>query len=62
MIFLLWVYTSQDLVQNQQDFARSHNRTTLTFRGSGTILVPPSQPPFNFSTPLFISLCNTNLQ
>ena len=35
MTFLVWVYTSQDFAQTQQNFARSHDRETVTFRNSG---------------------------
>ena len=35
MNFLVWVYTSQDFAQTQQNFARSHDRMTVTFRNSG---------------------------
>ena len=34
MIFLAWVYTSQDVAQTQQNFARSHDHETVTFRNS----------------------------
>ena len=34
MSFLVWVYTSQDFAQTQQNFARSHDRVTVTFRNS----------------------------
>ena len=34
MTFLVWVYTSQDFAQTQQNFARSHDRVTVTFRNS----------------------------
>ena len=36
MSFLVWVYTSQDFAQTQQNFARSHDRVTVTFRNSAT--------------------------
>ena len=35
MTFLIWVYGSPDLVQNQQEFAQSHNCMTARFRSSG---------------------------
>ena len=35
MHFLIWVYTSQDFAQTQQDFVQSHDCTTTTFRSSG---------------------------
>ena len=34
MSFLVWVYKSQDFAQTQQNFARSHDRVTVTFRNS----------------------------
>ena len=34
MSFLVWVYTSQDFAQTQQNFARLHDRVTVTFRNS----------------------------
>ena len=34
MSFLVWVYTSQDFAQTQQNFARSHDRVIVTFRNS----------------------------
>ena len=34
MSFLVWVYTSQDFAQTQENFARSHDRVTVTFRNS----------------------------
>ena len=35
MRFLVWVYTSQDFAQTQQNFARLHNPVTVTLRNSG---------------------------
>ena len=35
MSFLVWVYKSQDFAQTQHNFARSHDRVTVTFRNSG---------------------------
>ena len=40
MSFLVWVYTSQDFAQTQQNFARSHDRVTVTFRNSARHLAP----------------------
>ena len=34
--FLVWVYTSQDFAQNQQNFAPPHNGETVIFRNSGS--------------------------
>ena len=34
MIFLVWVYTSQDFAQTQLNFAPSHDGETVTFRNS----------------------------
>ena len=45
MSFLVWVYTSQDFAQSQLNFARSHDRVTVTFRNSAAT-IPIS---FNFS-------------
>ena len=33
--FLVCAYKSQDFVQSQKNFARSHDRETVTFRNSG---------------------------
>ena len=33
--FLVCAYKSQDFAQNLKNFARSHDRTTVTFRNSG---------------------------
>ena len=35
MSLLVWVYKSQDFAQTQQNFARLHDRVTVTFRNSG---------------------------
>ena len=43
MSFLVWVYTSQDFAQTQQNFARSHDRETVTFRNSALHGQPPNQ-------------------
>ena len=32
--FLVCAYKSQDFVQSQENFARSHDRATVTFRNS----------------------------
>ena len=34
MSFLVWVYTSQDFAQSQQNVARLHDRVTVTFKNS----------------------------
>ena len=34
MSFLVWVHASQDFAQTQKNFARSHDRVTVTFRNS----------------------------
>ena len=39
MTFIVWVYTSQDFAQTQQNFARSHDRVTVTFRNSGVVSI-----------------------
>ena len=36
--FLVCVYNSQDFAPTQENFARSHNRDTVTFRNSENIL------------------------
>ena len=33
--FLVSAYKSQDFAQSQENFARSHDRVTVTFRNSG---------------------------
>ena len=33
--FLVCAYNSQDFAQTQENFARSHDRETVTFRNSG---------------------------
>ena len=38
MTFLVWVYTFQDFAQTQQNFARSHDRETVTFKNSAIII------------------------
>ena len=49
MTFLVWVYTSQDFVQTQQNFARSRDRTTVTFRSSAfeIPLIPQKAPQYH---------------
>ena len=39
MSFLVWVYTSQDFAQTQENFARSHDRVTVTFRNSAVAYI-----------------------
>ena len=45
MSFLVWEYTSQDFVQTQQNFARSHDRVTVTFRNSEFALLRRLRTP-----------------
>ena len=37
--FLVWVHTSQDFAQTQQNVARSHDRLTVTFRNSALCIL-----------------------
>ena len=46
MSFLVWVYKSQDFAQTEQNFARSHDHVTVTFRNSEIILFKIKTPRY----------------